>query len=159
MLAVCYQIEFGRREREGTPDARQARLMEVKVDPKKNGVGKTVLVVDDSALMRKAIESAFLSDGFKTCVEAKNGKEGIEVAKHCHPDLIILDFSMPVMNGLDAAPILRKLFPKIPIFLFLLYAEGISKEDASKAGVDLVISKYESLSNVVDKAHEMMGTG
>jgi two-component system chemotaxis response regulator CheY len=159
LLAVCYQIEFGQREREGTPDARQARLMEVKVDPKKNGVGKTVLVVDDSALMRKAIESAFLSDGFKTCVEAKNGKEGIEVAKHCHPDLIILDFSMPVMNGLDAAPILRKLFPKIPIFLFLLYAEGISKEDASKAGVDLVISKYESLSNVVDKAHEMMGTG
>jgi two-component system chemotaxis response regulator CheY len=133
--------------------------MEVKVDPKKNGVGKTVLVVDDSALMRKAIESAFLSDGFKTCVEAKNGKEGIEVAKHCHPDLIILDFSMPVMNGLDAAPILRKLFPKIPIFLFSLYAEGISKGDASKAGVDLVISKYESLSNVADKAHEMMGTG
>jgi two-component system chemotaxis response regulator CheY len=77
--------------------------------------GKTALVVDDSALMRKAIDSAFLSDGFKTCVEAKNGKEGIEVAKHCHPDLIILDFSMPVMNGLDAAPILRKLFPKIPL--------------------------------------------
>jgi hypothetical protein len=67
-----------RPEREGTPDARQARPMEVKVDRKKNGVGKTVLVVDDSALMRKAIESAFLSDGFKTCVEAKNGKEGIE---------------------------------------------------------------------------------
>jgi two-component system, chemotaxis family, chemotaxis protein CheY len=132
--------------------------MEVKIDPRKRGVGKTVLVVDDSALVRKAMESAFLSDGFKTCVEAENGKEGIEVAKHCHPDLIILDFSMPVMNGLDAAPILRKLFPKIPIFLFSLYAEGISKEDASKAGVDLVISKYESLSNVVDKAHEMMGS-
>jgi two-component system, chemotaxis family, chemotaxis protein CheY len=132
--------------------------MEVKIDPRKRGVGKTVLVVDDSALVRKAMESAFLSDGFKTCVEAENGKEGIEVATHCHPDLIILDFSMPIMNGLDAAPILRKLFPKIPIFLFSLYAEGISKEDASKAGVDLVISKYESLSNVVDKAHEMMGS-
>jgi CheY-like chemotaxis protein len=132
--------------------------VEVTIDPQKRGVGKTVLVVDDSLFVRKAIESAFLSDGFKTCVEAENGKEGIEVAKQCHPDLIILDLSMPVMNGLEAAPVLRKLFPKIPTFLFSLYAEGVSKEDAFKAGVDLVISKNEPLSNVVDKAHEMMGT-
>src|ERR1700682_1989137 len=120
----------------------KAGLMEVKIDPRKRGAGKTVLVADDSAIMRKAIESAFLSDGFKTCVESKNGKEGIEAAKNCQPDVIILDFSMPVMNGLEAAPILRKLFPKIPIFLFSLYAEVVSKEDVSKAGVDLVISKY-----------------
>lgn len=80
--------------------------------------------MDDSRSVRKAIESAFLSDGFKTCVEAENGKEGIEVAKKCQPDLIILDLSMPVLNGLEAAPILRNLFPKIPIFLFSLYADG-----------------------------------
>jgi two-component system chemotaxis response regulator CheY len=135
----------------------KAGLVEVKIDPRKRGAGKTVLVVDDSPLMRKAIENAFLSDGFKACVEATNGKEGIEAAKNCQPDLIILDLSMPVMNGLEAAPVLRKLFPKIPIFLFSLYAEGISKEDASKAGVDLVMSKYEPLSKLVDKAHEMMG--
>jgi two-component system chemotaxis response regulator CheY len=132
--------------------------VETAIDPKKRGAGKTVLVVDDSALMRKSIERAFLSDGFKTCVEAKNGQEGIEAAKKCQPDVIILDFSMPVMNGLEAAPVLRTLFPKIPIFLFSLYAEAISQDDASKAGVDLVISKYEPLSNLVDKAHEMMVT-
>jgi two-component system, chemotaxis family, chemotaxis protein CheY len=127
-------------------------------DPKKLGVGKTVLVVDDSAFVRKAIESAFLSDGFKTCVEAENGKEGIEVAKKCQPDLIILDLMMPVMNGLEAAPILRELFPKIPIFLFSLYADDLSQQVASRAGVDLVVSKNEPLSKLVDKAHEMMGT-
>jgi CheY-like chemotaxis protein len=140
------------------PSALKTRFMEVKIDPKKRGEGKTVLVVDDSRVVRKAIESTFLSDGFKTCVEAENGKEGIEVAKKCQPDLIILDLSMPVMNGLEAAPILRSLFPNIPIFLFSLYADGVSKEDASRAGVDLVISKNEPLSNVLDKAHEMMGT-
>jgi CheY-like chemotaxis protein len=132
--------------------------MEVKTDPKKRGEGKTVLVVDDNVFVRKAIETAFLSDGFKTCVEAKNGQEGIEAAKGCRPDLIILDLSMPVMNGLQAAPILRKLFPKIPIFLFSLYSNDLSKEDAAKAGVDWVVSKTEPLSKVVDKAHEMMGT-
>jgi len=131
--------------------------MEVEVDQRKRGTGKTVLVVDDSRFVRKALENAFLSDGFKTCVEAKNGKEGIEAAKKCRPDLIILDLSMPVMNGLEAAPVLRTLFPKIPIFLFSLYAEAVSKQHASRAGVDLVISKNEPLSNVLDKAHEMLG--
>jgi len=132
-------------------------LVEVATDPRKHGVGKTVLVVDDSEFLRKSIEHAFLSDGFKTCVEAENGQEAIEVAKKCQPDLIILDLSMPVMNGLEAAPILRRMFPKIPIFLFTLYADAVNKETLLKAGVNLVISKYEPLSNVVNKAHEMMG--
>jgi two-component system chemotaxis response regulator CheY len=118
------------------PDAQQAGFREVEVDPRKRGVGKTVLVVDDSAFVRKAIENAFLSDGFKTCVETENGKKGIEAAKKCQPDLIILDLSMPVMNGLEAAPVLRNLFPKIPIFLFSLYAKAVSKQDAARAGVD-----------------------
>jgi CheY-like chemotaxis protein len=133
--------------------------VEVKIDRRKRGVGKTVLVVDDSSYVRKALENAFLSDGFKTCVEAENGKEAIEVAQLCRPDLIVLDLSMPVMNGLEAAPILRKLFPKIPIFLFSLYADDLSQQVASRAGVDFVMSKNEPVSKLVDKAHEVMGVG
>jgi CheY-like chemotaxis protein len=131
--------------------------VEVATDPKKRGEGKTVLVVDDSEVLRKTIEKAFLSDGFKTCVEAENGEEAIEVAKKCQPDVIILDLSMPVMNGLQAAPILRTMFPKIPIFLFSFYADAVSEHLAAMAGISLVVSKDEPLSNVVDKAHEMMG--
>ncbi len=131
--------------------------VEVATDPKKRGEGKTVLVVDDSEVLRKAIEKAFLSEGFKSCVEAENGKEAIEVAKKCQPDLIILDLSMLVMNGLQAAPILRSMFPKIPIFLFSFYADAVSEHLAAMAGISLVISKDEPLPKVVDKAHEMMG--
>jgi CheY-like chemotaxis protein len=137
-------------------DLAKAELVEVKIDPKKHGVGKTVLVVDDSEVLRKMIEKAFLSDGFKTCVEAANGQEGIEAAKKCQPDLIILDLSMPVMNGLQAAPIMRGMFPTIPIFLFSSYAEVMDDHLAAMAGISLVISKDEPLSNVVNKAHEMI---
>jgi CheY-like chemotaxis protein len=131
--------------------------MEARIHPKEGGVGKTVLVVDDSEFLRKAIERAFLSDGFKTCVEASNGEEAIEVAKECQPDLIILDLSMPVMTGLQAAPILREMFPKVLIFLFTFYADAVSEDLAAMVGVNLVISKDELLSNVVNKAHELMG--
>jgi CheY-like chemotaxis protein len=118
----------------GRRKLRKVGFMEVKIDPKTPGAWRTVLVVDDNEVVRKAIETAFLSDGFNTCVEARNGAEAIEVAKQCQPDLIILDLSMPVMNGLEAAPILRKMFPQVPIFLFSLYGECVSKEDASRPG-------------------------
>ena len=72
-------------------------------DPEKRGVGKTVLVVDDNARIRKLLAVAFLSDGFMTCVQAENGKEAIEAAKQIKPDVITLDFSMPGMNGLATA--------------------------------------------------------
>lgn len=109
--------------------------MKVEMDPKKRGIGKTVLVVDDSAIIRKALAAAFLSDGFKTCVEAENGKEGIAAAEQFQPDLIVLDLSMPVMNGLQAAPELRKILPKVPIILFTLYGQGLSRSVVSKAGI------------------------
>jgi two-component system chemotaxis response regulator CheY len=131
--------------------------VEIERDTRKRGVGKTVLVVDDNATIRRMLAAAFLSDGFETCAEAENGKEGIELAKRVKPDVITLDVSMPVMNGLEAAPRLRKLFPKAPIILFTLYADSVLKTDASRAGVNLVLLKTEPLSTLVEKAHELMG--
>ena len=131
--------------------------MEIEIDPKKRGVGKTVLVVDDSAVIRQMLAAAFLSDGFKTCGEAENGKEAIGVAEQIKPDVIILDLSMPVMNGLEAASELRKIFPKTPIILFTLYGDSLLNTEASKAGVNLVLLKTVPLSTLVDKAHELMG--
>lgn len=131
--------------------------MEIESDPKKRGVGKTVLVVDDSATIRRMLAAAFLSDGFKTCVEAENGKEGIEAARQIRPDVIILDLSMPFMNGLEAASKLRQILPKTPIILFSLYGDSVSKTQASQAGVSLVLLKTAPLPTLIDKAHELIG--
>jgi two-component system chemotaxis response regulator CheY len=131
--------------------------MEIENDPEKRGVGKAVLVVDDSAVIRKLLAAAFLSHGFKTCAEAENGKEAIEVAKQIKPDLITLDLSMPVMNGLTAASELRRVFPSTPIILFTLYGDSLSKTAASGAGVSLVLTKTVPISTLIDNAHELMG--
>jgi two-component system, chemotaxis family, chemotaxis protein CheY len=121
------------------------------------GAGSTALVVDDNAIIRKILADAFLSSGFETCGEAENGQEGIEVAKQINPDVITLDLSMPVMNGLEAASRLRKIFPKTPIILFTLYADSLSQRDAAKAGVDLVVLKTMPVSTLIEKAMELMG--
>jgi CheY-like chemotaxis protein len=131
-------------------------LMERETDPQKPGMGKTVLLVDDHAAIRKMLATAFLSDGFKTCIEAENGKEAIDVAKQNKPDVIVLDLSMPVMNGLQSAPELRKLLPQTPIILFTLYGQNLSQTQASKSGINLVLEKTMPLSTLIEKAHQLL---
>ena len=100
-------------------------------------MAKTILIADDSDVVRRAVCEAFaLESDFEVCGEAHDGYEAIERAQRLHPDLIILDLSMPVMNGLDAARALRdRLVPPVPIILFTLYDAGIVEERARYAGV------------------------
>lgn len=118
--------------------------------------GKTVLVVENDSVIRTKVSAAFMANGFAVCGEADNGKEGIEVAREIKPDLVVLDLSMPVMNGLEAAPHFKKLFPKAPIILFTVHASSILQRQAAQKGMDLVMSKYEGLSKLVKKAHALM---
>ncbi len=121
--------------------------------------GKTVLVVDDSLLVRRTVCSALISGGFDVCGEANDGQEAIELAEKLSPDLIILDLSMPVMNGLQAAPVLRTVVPNSPIILFTIYTTKILEQQLRTIEVDAVLSKGETLSNLVEKAHALLGDG
>jgi two-component system, chemotaxis family, chemotaxis protein CheY len=124
----------------------------------RSSANKTALVVEDNAAIRQMLVSAFLSNQvFQACAEAENGKEGIEVARRIHPDIITLDLSMPVMNGMEAAAELHKLFPKTPIILFTLYGDGISQTEAAKAGVSMVLSKSTPLHSLIVIAHRLLG--
>jgi DNA-binding NarL/FixJ family response regulator len=125
--------------------------------PQKLGRDRTVLVVDDNPGIRQAVAKAFLSDGFAICGEASNGREAVDLARKLKPNLIILDLAMPVMNGLEAAPVLREVVPGTPIILFTLYGREVQQDQVSELGIDLVLSKTESLDMVLQKAHELMG--
>ena len=125
--------------------------------PNKANSAKCVLIVDDNPWMRKAVANAFLSNRFAVCGEAENGRDAIDLAKKLTPDLIILDLSMPVMNGLQAAPELRKIAPAAPTILFTMFGNELVSDQASKIGIDLVVSKTESLDSVVRKAHKLLG--
>jgi|SRR5579872_2556146 len=71
---------------------------------------KSVLIADDNAFVRQRLRELFSREpGFDVCAEAENGRKAVEQAQDTHPDLILLDLSMPVMNGLDAARALKRL--------------------------------------------------
>jgi CheY-like chemotaxis protein len=78
-----------------------------------------VLVADDNAYVRHSLCERFQSQAdFAVCGEAKNGKEAIDKARQLRPDLIVLDLSIPVMNGLEAARALTHIMPDVPLIMF-----------------------------------------
>ena len=121
-------------------------------------MAKTILIADDNDAVRRAVCEVFARESdFEVCGEAHDGHDAIEKAQRLHPDLIILDLSMPVMNGLDAARALRdRLVPPVPIILFTLYDDGIVEERARSAGVADVVSKSEHISVLIDAARRLL---
>jgi len=80
---------------------------------------------------------------FEVSGEAENGKNAIDRAQQLKPDLIVLDLSMPNMNGFEAARRLRTLMPRVPILMYTSLMNAYLAEEAESAGVSAVIDKAE----------------
>jgi two-component system nitrate/nitrite response regulator NarL len=114
---------------------------------------KSVLIADDHDMTRKALCDLFASQqDFEVCGEAENGREAVEMAQVFTPDLILLDLSMPVMNGIEAACELKRLMPMVPIIVFSEYGDVFSEGEAQASGISAVVSKDAKLTVLLDKA-------
>jgi DNA-binding NarL/FixJ family response regulator len=113
-----------------------------------------ILVADDHESVRKGVCVILGTRGdTEVCGEASNGREAIDKAEELKPDLIILDITMPVVNGIDAAEAIRKALPRVPI-LFLSMHQGRQIIAAAKRiGVQGYVRKSDAaatLLNAVD---------
>jgi DNA-binding NarL/FixJ family response regulator len=118
---------------------------------------KSVLIADDHALTRHAICSLFTAEqDFEVCGDAENGREAVEMAQVLHPDLIVLDLSMPVMNGIEAAQALKRLMPEIPIIVFSEYSDVFSEREARSEGISALVSKTGPVSVLLDNARAVL---
>ena len=119
---------------------------------------KSVLLVDDNSVIRHPFRQFFTSEAdFEVCGEAENGQDAIEKAQELYPDVIVLDLSMPVMNGIDAARALKRLMPTVPLIMFSEYSDVFSDNEARSAGVSALVSKSEHLSVLIDKIRHLCG--
>src|SRR5436853_6182957 len=119
-------------------------------------MAKAVLVVDDNALIRQALCELFKREAdFEVCGEAENGREAIEKAQELQPDLIVMDLSMPVMNGIEAARVLKRMLPRMPLIIFSEYSDVFSEREAQLAGVSALVEKSKH-SILVGKARALV---
>jgi DNA-binding NarL/FixJ family response regulator len=117
----------------------------------------TVLIVDDNLNIRRGLRELFQrEEDFDVCGDAENGKEGIEKARELHPDLILLDLSMPVMNGLDATRVLKRVMPEVPVIIFSAFDDPFTEREALSAGVSAFVSKSERTSVLLGKARNLV---
>jgi DNA-binding NarL/FixJ family response regulator len=98
-----------------------------------------VFIVDDNPSVRTEIRAQLEASGFAICGEAFDGLNAVEQASQLRPDLIILDLSMPRMNGLDAARELRSLCPNVPILLNTIHSALIRSEVSLPEGITEVV--------------------
>jgi DNA-binding NarL/FixJ family response regulator len=118
----------------------------------------TVLIVDDYPAIRSAIRTGFERHSeFVVCGEAVDGVEAIERATKLKPDFILLDLSMPGMNGMETASVLKRLMPHVRIVAFSMCAELLGKSLPSTVGIDAVIDKLAGIGKVVECARNLMG--
>jgi DNA-binding NarL/FixJ family response regulator len=105
---------------------------------------KRILLADDNGLVRKQLRFLLESNpDWEVCGEAADGREAVEKARTLHPDLVVLDFSMPYMNGFQAAEGIAAELPHTPLLLFSAFLSRRAVEEARKRGFRGAIAKAD----------------
>ena len=121
-----------------------------KTDSKSGGkrMPVRVLLVDDTDHVRDMLAQMLLLDGFDIAAVAGSGAEGIELASTCAPDIVIMDYKMPEMDGITATRAIRAKAPQLPVILYTAYLDAELEREAEAAGVTACVGKIEGIASL-----------
>lgn len=117
-----------------------------------------ILIADDHEMIRRAVITILRSLGdIEEFVQAVNGKDAVEKARESNPDLVLLDVSMPVLDGFGAAKEIKQDLPKAPILFFSIYDDETILEQAKSMGEGLVLK--DQMGTMLSKAVDALLQG
>jgi DNA-binding NarL/FixJ family response regulator len=108
-----------------------------------------VLIVDDHEALRAGVRSVLESRGIEVCGEAANGQEALAKAVQFQPDLIILDITMPVLDGFTAAREITKRLPGVGILLLSMHESASMVNIAKSSGARGYVAKSEGIARLI----------
>jgi len=100
-----------------------------------------ILLVDDVLLVRDSLRSLLATGHMEVCGEAENGRQAMDKVMELKPDVVILDITMPVMDGLKATMEIRRIAPGTKIVLYTIHDSGEAKTAAQMVGADALVFK------------------
>jgi DNA-binding NarL/FixJ family response regulator len=107
-----------------------------------------ILIADDNSAIRRLLRFFIEhTTDWQICGEAENGRIAIDKVVELKPHAVVLDLSMPVMNGLDAAREITRIAPDVQIVMFTMHVSEQLRQDARAAGIKEVISKSDTIRN------------
>ncbi len=107
-----------------------------------------LVVVDDTEHVRKMLTQMLTLDGFEVVGEASGGDEAVEQVSALEPDVVVMDFRMPGVDGLTASRGIRARRPDQAIVLYTAYIDDDLEQRAAEAGVALCLDKVEGLASL-----------
>lgn len=129
------------------------RLFQKRMDLERPPLEARIVVADDFAPIRVSLK-ALLGD--TVCGEAANGQEAVDKVLELHPDLILLDLSMPVKDGFEATREIRVLAPKTKILIFTLYDSASLRAEAFQAGADGFLRKDSPSGEILETVNALV---
>lgn len=114
------------------------------------------MVVDDTDHVRAMLVDMLELDGFDVVGEAASGAQAVTMADDSNPDVIVMDYKMPGMDGLSAAREIRSSRPQQAIILYTAYPDAALEEQAKRAGVAVTLGKVEGLSRLERHINELV---
>ena len=117
-----------------------------------------ILIADDNALVRQQVRNLLgRHPDWEICGEAVDGRDAVNKARELNPDVIVLDFAMPEMNGLQSAWEIARLSPSTPILLFSMFLSNQLVEVAQKnAGIRGAVSKADVIRDLVQGVEALL---
>src|SRR5947209_4231068 len=116
----------------------------------------SVLLVDDSMEMCEVVRTLLEADGRFTVVgEANDGERAVGLAEQEQPDFVLLDYDMPVMNGLQALPLIRRQSPHSRVVMLTGFGSEIDPEKLARLGAESLFDKGSTLGDLVEKLARM----
>ncbi len=114
-----------------------------------------VMVVDDTEHVREMLGTMLELDGFEVVARAAGGQEAIDQVEDAAPNVVVMDYKMPGMDGLSATRRIRELAPGAAVILYTAYLDDTIEEAAREAGAALCIGKVEGLEQLERQISEM----
>lgn len=116
-----------------------------------------VVIVDDATDFRTLLSLALKRDGrFEVVASVGDGQAGIDAVREHQPDVVIMDVSMPVMDGLTATRLLKQDLPDLPILVLTGYGDARVEEEAHRAGADDFVDKSRLPAVVVEALAQLV---
>jgi len=115
-----------------------------------------VLLADDHQIVRQGLRAILVAAGHEVIGEASDGREALKLARTLNPDIAVLDLSMPLLNGLDAAREIRRLAPDIKIILLTMYTDKGYVLQALRAGARGYVVKTQAAEDLISAIREIL---
>jgi len=108
-----------------------------------------ILIVDDHEALRAGVRTVLENHGFEVCGEAADGQEALSRALQLRPDLVILDITMPVLDGFSAAREIHKKLPGVGILLLSMHESASMVNVAKSSGARGYVAKSEGIARLL----------